>query len=222
MGVILQHAIDVTSSSKAKKIAEESIKGGADWLEAGTTLIKIEGLKVVSELKKCFSMTPIVADMKTLDMGELEVSSAVKHGANLVMISGAAPDDTILEAMRTGKSLNAKIMVSLLGVRNPLERAMELEKQGIDYLVLHAAVDEKIRPDFPKLVSALFSLVKIPIAVGGGISEDNVRSLVLAGARVIIVGRGITLSGNPYLATLKIKKAISEAESQLSQNTSRY
>ncbi|RLB80867.1 MAG: bifunctional hexulose-6-phosphate synthase/ribonuclease regulator, partial [Deltaproteobacteria bacterium] len=41
---ILQVALDLINAHRAIEIAKEAIRGGADWLEAGTPLIKSEGM----------------------------------------------------------------------------------------------------------------------------------------------------------------------------------
>ena len=47
MKPILQVALDLINGHRAIQIAREAIEGGADWLEAGTPLIKSEGLEIV-------------------------------------------------------------------------------------------------------------------------------------------------------------------------------
>jgi 3-hexulose-6-phosphate synthase/6-phospho-3-hexuloisomerase len=49
---ILQVALDLVELKRALEIAEEAIIGGADWIEAGTPLIKSEGMNAVRELKE--------------------------------------------------------------------------------------------------------------------------------------------------------------------------
>ena len=73
MKPILQVALDFVDLKRAMKLAEESVAGGADWLEAGTPLIKSEGLNCIRELRKKFPYIKIVADMKTADVGRTEV-----------------------------------------------------------------------------------------------------------------------------------------------------
>ncbi len=70
-GPILQVALDFANLSQALRVAEEAVAGGAQWLEAGTPLIKSEGLGSVRELKKRFPDHTIVADMKTMDAGRV-------------------------------------------------------------------------------------------------------------------------------------------------------
>ncbi|MCD6228888.1 MAG: orotidine 5'-phosphate decarboxylase, partial [Candidatus Omnitrophica bacterium] len=68
---VLQVALDFMILERAIKAAEEAIRGGADWLEAGTPLIKSEGMKAIRELKRRFHRIT-VADLKTMDVGRVE------------------------------------------------------------------------------------------------------------------------------------------------------
>src|SRR5438874_1231175 len=60
MEPVLQVALDHMHRKRALLAAKEAIEGGADWLEAGTPLIKSEGMEVVRELKKSFRGKSIV------------------------------------------------------------------------------------------------------------------------------------------------------------------
>ena len=55
---VLQVALDVLEVERAIQIAKEAIEGGADWIEAGTPLIKSEGMNAVRELKKALPEVP--------------------------------------------------------------------------------------------------------------------------------------------------------------------
>jgi 3-hexulose-6-phosphate synthase/6-phospho-3-hexuloisomerase len=106
---ILQLALDFVDLQRALKNAQAGIAGGVDWLEAGTPLIKSEGLNAVRKLRKLFPQTTIVADMKIMDTGRVEVEAAAKAGANVVDVLGAASDATIQECIQAGKNYGAKI-----------------------------------------------------------------------------------------------------------------
>ena len=47
MEPVLQVALDFLELSRALKAAREAWKGGATWIEAGTPLIKSEGLEAI-------------------------------------------------------------------------------------------------------------------------------------------------------------------------------
>jgi len=61
-----------------------------DIIEAGTPLIKQEGLRIISILKECFPEKLILADMKTMDAGGLEAKLAYDAGADLVTVLAVA------------------------------------------------------------------------------------------------------------------------------------
>jgi len=99
--VVLQVALDLLNAHRAITIARDSIKGDAGcWLEAGTPLIKSEGMDIVRKLKQTFPDKTIVADMKTMDTGALETETASKAGADVVCILGASDNSTIQDALR--------------------------------------------------------------------------------------------------------------------------
>ena len=66
---ILQVALDILDLSRAYAIAEETLAGGADWIEIGTPLIKSEGMAAVREIRKRHPKITIVSDMKISDTG---------------------------------------------------------------------------------------------------------------------------------------------------------
>jgi len=208
MKPILQAALDFVNLTRALKLAEEAVAGGADWLEAGTPLIKSVGLDCVRELRRKFPHHSIVADMKTMDVGRIEVESAAKAGADVVAVLGVASNSTIRECIQAGQHYGAKIMVDLLEVPEFLKRAKEIEQMGADYLGLHTSIDEQMQGkiSFEK-VRRVTQEVNIPVAVAGGINSENAYKAVEAGAAIVIVGGAITKSEDAQKATREIKKA---------------
>src|SRR3970282_89819 len=77
---VLHVALDFMHLKRALQAAKEAVAGGADWIEAGTPLIKSEGMEAVRALKKAFPDKTIIADLKTMDTGALEVEIAAKAG----------------------------------------------------------------------------------------------------------------------------------------------
>ncbi|MFN7182231.1 MAG: 3-hexulose-6-phosphate synthase [Planctomycetota bacterium] len=208
---ILQVALDFTELSRAIKAAKEAVEGGADWLEAGTPLIKSEGLDAIRELKRLFPDIPIVADMKTMDVGRLEVEIAAKAGAFCVTVLGAASSKTIEESVEAGKNYGAAICVDLLGVEEDKELIEFCEKIGVDHFTIHLPVDEQMLGSCPvELVKKVRSLTKLPISVAGGIHSENVAEIIKGGADIIIVGGAITKSEDARKATQDIKRAMVE------------
>ncbi|HID25317.1 MAG TPA: bifunctional hexulose-6-phosphate synthase/ribonuclease regulator [Thermoplasmata archaeon] len=214
MKIVLQVALDLLNAHRAFQIAEEAVKGGADWLEAGTPLIKSEGMEVVRKLKQRFPEKTLVADMKTMDTGAVETEMAAKAGADIVCILGASDDETLKDALRAARKYGTKIMVDLMGVKNKLLRAKEIEALGGDYLCIHVGIDEQMKGKQPfDTLRLLTQKVNIPIAVAGGLNSETVADVVDAGATIVIVGGAITKAGNVTKATQVIKQAIEKKTS---------
>jgi len=213
--VILQVALDLLNEHRALSIAKESVKGDKGcWLEAGTPLIKSEGMEIVRKLKQTFSDRTIVADMKIMDTGALEVEMATKAGADVVCVLAASDNSTIDDALKSARKYGSKIMADLIGVKDKITRAKELEKLGVDFLCVHVGIDEQMVGKKP--VEVLKSIVKkteIPVAVAGGINSETASDAVKAGASIVIVGGAITKAKDVTKATKQIKKAITEEKS---------
>lgn len=211
MKPVLQLALDFLNLKRALKVAEEAMRGGADWLEAGTPLIKSEGLNAVRALRKAFPKTTIVADMKIMDVGRIETEAAAKAGADIICVLAAAPDSTIKECVEAGRNYGAKIEADLIGIKEKdlAKRAGEAQDLGVDYIGVHLAIDEQMEGKDPfDGLERVKKAVRIPIAVAGGINSESVHEVVKRGAEIIIVGGAINKAGDPRLASARIKKAV--------------
>ncbi len=214
MEPILHVALDFMHAKRALQAAKEAVAGGADWIEAGTPLIKSEGMDVVRELKKAFPGHTIVADLKTMDTGALEVEIAAKAGADVITIMGVTDDATIAEAVKAARRYGSKIMIDLMRVEDKPKRAVELEKLGVDYLNMHVSIDEQMIARTPlEELKAVVKASSLPVAVAGGLNSETVAQAVKAGASIIIVGGAIIKAEDVTKAAKTIKKAIREVKS---------
>src|SRR3989442_59727 len=209
MEPVLQVALDHMHLKRALLAAKEAVDGGADWLEAGTPLVKSEGIEVVRQLKKSFPGKTIVADLKTMDTGAFEVEIAARAGADVSPVRGVRDDATILEAVRAARRYGWKIMVDLMRVADKPARAKELEKLGVDYLNMHVSIDEQMIAHTPlQELKAVAAATSIPVAVAGGVNSETVGQALKAGASIVIVGGAIIKAEDVADATRTIKKAI--------------
>lgn len=212
MKPILQLALDFLNLNRALKVAEEAVKGGVDWLEAGTPLIKSEGLNAIRQLRKKFPNMTIVADMKTMDAGRIETESAAKAGANIICVLALASDSTIRECVEAGKNYGARIQADLIETEENklVERAKELEALGVNYIGVHVAIDEQMKGASPfSRLEKVKNAVSIPVACAGGINSETAGQAVKKGASIVIVGGAITKAKEPTIAARLIKQSIS-------------
>jgi 3-hexulose-6-phosphate synthase/6-phospho-3-hexuloisomerase len=214
MKPILQLALDFVDLKRALKNAESGIAGGADWLEAGTPLIKSEGLHAVRELRRLFPNVTIVADMKIMDAGRTEVETAAKAGANIVDVLGASSDATVRECIQAGKNYGAKIVVDMIAVDDVLSRAKQVEDFGADYVSVHCAIDEQMEGKDPfDALRQVSEALSIPVAVAGGINSETAARAVEAGAAIVIVGGAITKAMDPEAAAREIRQGLDTGKS---------
>lgn len=215
---ILQVALDFIDLDRALRLAEEAVAGGADWLEAGTPLIKSEGLAAVRSLKTRFPQHTIVADMKIMDAGRIEVEAAAKAGAGVVTVLAAASDSTIAECVEAGRHYGAKIVGDLINTPNPLERAAQLAALGVDIIDVHTPIDVQMEGKISfDLLHSVANAVDTMLSVAGGITSETAAGAVANGAAVVIVGGSITKAVDAAAATRAIRAALDTGESVASK-----
>jgi 3-hexulose-6-phosphate synthase/6-phospho-3-hexuloisomerase len=211
MKPVLQLALDFVDLRRAVKSAQAGVANGVDWLEVGTPLIKSEGLQAIRELRSLFPHVTLVADMKIMDAGRIEVETAAKAGANIVDVLGAASDATIRECVQAGKNYGAKIVVDLIAVKDPVSRAKQVEDSGADYITVHCSIDEQMEGKDPfETLRRVAEAVSLPVGVAGGINSETAPRALEAGASIVIVGGAITKAVDPREAAHNIKKAMEE------------
>lgn len=206
---VLQVALDFLELQRAMRVAAEAVAGGADWLEAGTPLIKSEGLDAVRALRREFPDRVIVADMKIMDAGRIEVEAAAKAGATIVDVLSRASDATISECVQAARNYGTTIAVDLINEPNPVERAKQVEALGADYVDVHTPIDVQMRGGDPFAeLREVCQVTTIPVGVAAGINSENAAQAVAAGASIVIVGGAITKSADAKAATQTIKQAM--------------
>ncbi len=209
MPPLLQIALDFLDLPRALAVAEESVKGGADWLEAGTPLIKSEGLEAVRQLKQRWPGNTIVADLKTMDAGRFEMESAAKAGAGVAGVLGAASDATIIECIEVAANYGLKVIVDMIEVPDAVERAREAEDMGADYIGIHTAIDQQMQGKDPlETLVRVKEAVSIPVSVAGGINSETAAAVAEAGADVVVIGGAVIKSADAEAATRQIVRAL--------------
>lgn len=211
MEPVIQVALDLVLGDRAMQIADEAVRGGAEWIEAGTPLIKSEGVEIIRKLKKAFPRNTIVADMKTIDVGGAEVEMAAKAGADVVVVLGLSSDPTITEAVLSARQYGAKVMVDLFNVKDKAARAKRAEEMGASYVCVHVGVDEQMVGGSPLAeLKGVAEAVGIPVAAAGGINSESAPDVLAAGASIVIVGGAIIKARDVTAATAAVKTALTE------------
>jgi 3-hexulose-6-phosphate synthase/6-phospho-3-hexuloisomerase len=215
-------ALDLLELDRSIQIAKEAVSGGADWIEAGTPLIKSEGMDAVREMKKALPAVRIVADMKTVDTGAMEVEMAAKAGADIVALLAVSDNSTIEDALRAARKYGVQIMMDLISVPDPIKRSRELESLGVDYICVHVGIDQQMTGrDTVDFLKEIAKEVNTPLAAAGGIDPVTGAEAIASGAAIVIVGGSIVRSADVTASARKIRDAIDHAKVSSGEKVSR-
>ncbi len=193
----LQVALDFVKLEDALKVAS-AVSPYVDILEAGTPLIKAEGMKAVRELSQLG--LPVMADMKTMDTGYLEVELAAVNDAKIVSVMGLADDATIASAMEAARDYGVEIMVDMMNAISE-ENIKRVAGFRPNYLLVHVGIDQQeagksTLEQFEKMV--MLAGKDVNFAVAGGLDEDEIKKLPKTERlEIVVVGGAIIRRENP-------------------------
>ena len=193
----LQISLDAPELERTKKIISQIPGSDRIIIEVGTPLIKHYGTRVINELRQTAKDAFIVADLKTLDVGKVEVDIAYEDTADAVVAAGLAPPETLDAFVHEAKRLGIYGAVDMLNVEDPVGKLKQL-KEFPDIVILHRGIDQETgRTLGLNLIQELrqtFHDKRFLIAVAGGIVPETAKEALEKGADVIIVGRYVTQS----------------------------
>jgi len=220
----VQLALDSPNIEKQIKVVKQLPKSDRIIIEIGTPFLKKYGVESIKQIREVAREKFIVADLKTLDVGKLEVDFAFDATADAVVASGLAAtaslDKFILEAQRMG----IHAFVDTMEVQNPIEKLKSL-KQTPDVVILHRAIDveqsaagdishdaaQKARWGLVPKIKELYKDQKkasgkdrVLVAVAGGIEPRTATYALEQGADILIVGRFIASAKDVEFAMRRI------------------
>jgi bifunctional enzyme Fae/Hps len=195
----LQIALDVSNIETVKQILSQVPKNDSIILEAGTPLIKKRGVGVLKEIREIAPDYFLIADLKTMDVGKVEVDLAFDETADAVCCAGAASTSTIDDFIYEARRLGIYSFVDMMQVIDPVSKLRNL-KSLPNGIILHRAIDDE-KTSEPKWeyiqeIREAFQENKILISVAGGIRPHTAKNAIDSGADILIVGRYITQSKN--------------------------
>jgi bifunctional enzyme Fae/Hps len=201
----LQIALDAPSVENAKKIIKQLPGSDRIILEVGTPLIKRYGTKAINEIRSIAPDTFIIADLKTLDVGKVEVDAAYDDTADAVVASGLAPVETLDATIYEAKRLGISAIIDMLNVEENIIPKLKSLKELPDIIILHRGIDQENKQSSNKinsknglerikLIRQTFPNKKFLIAVAGGITPETAKESLKQGADILIVGRYVTQS----------------------------
>ncbi len=193
----LQISLDAPELERSKKIIEQLPGSDRIILEVGTPLIKRYGTRIINDLRQVAKDLFIVADLKTLDVGKVEVDLAYDETADAVVASGLAPAETLDAFIHEAKRLGIYAVVDMMNVEDPIRKLKSL-KEFPDVVILHRGIDQEtgrtLGLELIQEMRLTFKDKKFLVAVAGGIVPETAKEALQRGADIIIVGRYVTQS----------------------------
>ncbi len=161
-------------------------------LEAGTPLIKRYGVDVITKLREAKPDAFIVADLKTLDTGNLEARMVADATADAIVVSALAPIATINKVIEEAHKTGIYAVMDTLNQPDPVSVLKQLDDLP-DVVELHRAIDiEETEHAWGSIEGIKALSPKILVAVAGGVRVDTIPAALDAGADILVVGRAIT------------------------------
>jgi len=188
----LEVALDIPDWRRVEAIIKALPRSDAILLEAGTPLIKRYGVEVIQKIHSLRPESVVIADMKTLDVGNVEARMAGDATADVIGFSGLAPIKTIEKFIEECKKIGALSLMDTINVQNPVDVLRKLKVKP-DIVEIHRAIDVEDEAYAWGNIKEIREVCgKVLIAVAGGIRLNNVEAALKAGADIIVVGRAIT------------------------------
>ena len=199
----LQVALDLDNKEAMAKILADLPDKERVLVEAGTPLVKKFGVGVVEDIRKLRPSAFIIADLKTLDVGRVEIKMAADATADAVAISGLGTIESIKKAIHETQKQGIYAILDMMNVADFEDKLSQLpDDLKPDIVLLHRNVDlETYKAEKGEDISEMTewgNIKKIKeilggglIAVAGGITPENVEEAIEKGADVIIAGRYI-------------------------------
>jgi bifunctional enzyme Fae/Hps len=207
----IQVALDAPSLEHQLKVVKQLPKSDRIILEIGTPFLKKYGMEAIEKIREIAPEKFIVADLKTLDVGKLEVDFAFDATADAVVASGLASPKSIDKFLLEARRLGIYGFVDTMEVVDPIAKLKQL-KQIPDVVILHRAIDvenaiegsddaQKQKWQFVPKIKELYADKKLAsgkdrvlVAVAGGIEPSTAEYALKMKADILIVGRYITSS----------------------------
>lgn len=199
----LQVALDLDNMADVERIINELPERERILIEAGTPLVKKFGVGVVSKIRELRPDAFIIADLKTLDVGRVEIKMAADETADAVAISGLGTIDSVEKAIHEAQKQGIYSILDMMNVDNFEEKLKNLNpKLKPNIVLLHRNVDLETRKtekgeDLGEMTE-WGNIKKIKelidgglVAVAGGITPAKTQEALDSGADIIIVGRYI-------------------------------
>jgi 3-hexulose-6-phosphate synthase len=174
----------------------------ADIVEIGTPLLKRFGIGTITTARELCPDTPVLADSKTVDGGQLEAEMVFGAGAAFMTVLSSTTSATHEAVGRVAAKFGAHVIVDTItqaGKKELLPASITFP-DSFAYVGVHRPSDARAAGDSSTAhIEAVAEMHRrgFRVALAGGLGPDSIDSVLAFEPEIVIVGSAITESGNP-------------------------
>ena len=174
----------------------------ADIVEIGTPLLKRFGIGAIGTARELCPDTPVLADSKTVDGGQLEAEMVFGAGAAFMTVLSSAASATHEAVGRVAAKFGAHVIVDTIteAGKKELLPARVAFPVSFAYVGVHRPSDAHAAGDGSTAhIEAVAEMHRrgFRVALAGGLGPDSIDLVLAFEPEIVIVGSAITESGNP-------------------------
>jgi 3-hexulose-6-phosphate synthase len=196
--VLLQVAIDRAENFGV--IAQ--VRGIADIIEIGTPLLKRFGIGAIATARELCPDTPVLADTKTVDAGDLEAEMVLGAGARFMTVLSSTSRATHEAVGRTAARFGAFVVVDTIteSGKSELLPAGATFPETFAYVGVHSPTDARLAGD--RSITHVDAVSEIRrrgfrVALAGGLGPQTLDAILEVEPEIVVVGSAITGADDP-------------------------
>lgn len=207
----LQLALDLLDKDEAISVVKE-VGSYFDIIEVGTSLLKLYGIGIVSEIKEILPNKDVFLDAKIIDGPEREATLMKMSGTNYYSMLAVATDIAVIKVLNIAKQNNATVIMDMQSVAQYKERSKQLKELGVEYFCVHKNSDcgDDLTASFSEFLE-IKKITNAKVSIAGGINLDTLPDIKTALNPDIVVIGGAVLKA-------KDKKAVAQKMRMIADN----
>lgn len=208
----LQLALDLLNKEEAISVVRE-VGSYFDIIEVGTSLLKLCGIGIVSEIKAIHPNKDVFLDAKIIDGPEREATLMQMSGTDYYSMLAVATDTSVKKVLNIAKENSAKVIMDMQSVEEYKTRSKHLKELGVEYFCVHKNADcgdNNLTESFSEFID-IKTITNSKVSIAGGINLDTLPDIKMA------LNPDIAVIGGAILKA-KDKKAVAQKMRMIADN----
>ncbi|WP_201783315.1 hypothetical protein [Hymenobacter sp. AT01-02] len=104
------------------------------------------------------------------------------------------------------------MVVDTIGVADRVKRAQEVTALGVEFVELHAGLDEQAQPGYSiQVLIDEAARAGVPVSIAGGVNVKTIAAVKQSGVVVAVAGAAIYGAADPAAAAKELREALDAA-----------